>query len=91
MQSVRLNLGNSVVSITLGAAGSFSEVAREFARLGYRPHPVRLDEAEDLQKRSDRLLLARTGVAGACAGNIMLLAISLYAGADGSLGQAFVG
>jgi heavy metal translocating P-type ATPase len=89
VRSARLSLGDSVAEVALTADGSFAAVAREFARLGYRPHPVRDDEADALAKVSDRWLLARTGVAGACAGNIMLLAVSLYAGADGGLAGTF--
>jgi len=89
VEGVRLNLGDSVVQVNLSEGGSFAAVAQEFARLGYRPHPVRDDEADALVRKSDRMLLARMGVAGACAGNIMLLAVSLYAGADGRLATTF--
>lgn len=89
VQSARLNLGDSVVEVTIQPSGSFAAVAREYARLGYRPHPVRTEDLDALARRSDRMLLARTGVAGACAGNIMLLAVSLYAGADGPMAEVF--
>jgi P-type Cu2+ transporter len=89
IQSARLSLGDSVARVTIRPNGSFSSVAREYARMGYRPHPVRADEADALSRSEDRWLLARAGVAGACAGNIMLLAVSLYAGADGNLARAF--
>jgi P-type Cu2+ transporter len=57
---------------TLGAA------ARELDRWGYTPHPARTAEA---MAGVDRGLLMRLGVAGAVAGNVMLMALALYSGA----------
>jgi Cu2+-exporting ATPase len=59
---------------------SLSAVARRFDALGYRPHPFRGVRAESLRRREERAMLARIGVAGALAGNVMLLAAALYSG-----------
>ena len=89
VRSVRLNLGASVATVRISESGSFAEVAREFQKLGYRPHPVKQGEQELLRDRENRMLLIRLGIAGACSGNIMLLLISLYAGAEGELALRF--
>lgn len=89
VSSVRLNLATSVATVQLGRGGSFAEAAREFARFGYRPHPVKQDEALAFRKKENRLHLIRLAVAAAASGNIMLLAIALYAGAGGQLAGIF--
>jgi Cu2+-exporting ATPase len=80
----RLDFARSLLTIrwdsrktTLGAA------ARELDRWGYTPHPARASEGT---VGTDRALLMRLGVAGAVAGNVMLMALALYSGA-GSRGD----
>jgi Cu2+-exporting ATPase len=58
-----------------------SSVARALDRLGYAAHPARGAGAREARKKEDRRFLIRVGVAGAIAGNVMLLAIALYGGA----------
>ena len=89
--SIRLNLSDSVATVRITHQGSFAQVAEEFMKVGYRPHPVSLtdEKSESLQKAENRKLLIQLGIAGACAGNIMLLALSLYAGAEGALASQF--
>jgi Cu2+-exporting ATPase/Cu+-exporting ATPase len=89
VRAVRLDLGTGVATLALREGGSFAHAARELARFGYRAHPVRAAEAEALQTRENRRMLARMAVAAAGAGNLMLLAVALYAGADGALAAAF--
>ncbi|MFO1519833.1 MAG: heavy metal translocating P-type ATPase [bacterium] len=85
-----LDLGKAVTKISIRRGASFARVAEELSRLGYRPHPIQKDEdAERLQKRENRSQLVRLGVAGACTGNLMLMAVSLYGGATGSAGALF--
>jgi Cu2+-exporting ATPase len=67
------------------AALPLSEVARALDRLGYRPHPFRGVRAEEMRRREDRAMLARVGVAGAIAGNVMLVAIAMYSGWFGGM------
>ncbi|HVZ76774.1 MAG TPA: heavy metal translocating P-type ATPase metal-binding domain-containing protein, partial [Gemmatimonadaceae bacterium] len=57
-----------------------SQVARALDSLGYPPHPFRGAARDALRRREDRLMLARLGVAGAIAGNVMLAAFALYSG-----------
>jgi heavy metal translocating P-type ATPase len=86
---IRLNLGSSVATVRIDQQGSFSDVALELQKMGYLPHPIKQGEEAKLQKLENRSFLIRIGVAGASAGNIMLLAISLYAGADGLMAERF--
>jgi len=58
-----------------------SDVARALDRLGYAAHPARGAAAREARAQEDRKFLIRVGVAGAIAGNVMLLAIGLYGGA----------
>lgn len=66
-----------------------SAIAQTLDRLGYPPHPHRDGERARLQRREERDLLTRLGVAGASAGNSMLFALALYSGgfADMEAGQ----
>lgn len=89
VQAVRLDLANSVATVKLDSTGSFGEVAHEFSRLGYRPHPVKQDNLNALKKRDERMMLVQLAIAGAVTGNIMLLAISLYSGLTGPLAEQF--
>lgn len=88
-ESLRLDLSSGVAQVRLRKGGSFAGAAQVLAKLGYTPHPVKNDESEEHQRRENRLHLIRMGVAAASAGNIMLLAIALYAGVDGVLAGVF--
>lgn len=88
--SSKLDLDRSVVTVVLKEDGKFSDVAREFNQLGYRPHPLkRNQDTVELKTREERQALIRIGVAGAAAGNIMIYAVSLYGGAEGEYAQFF--
>ncbi len=56
-----------------------SELAKRLASLGYAPHPAR-GGTEDAKRLEERRLFIRLGVAGAAAGNVMLMAFALYGG-----------
>ena len=57
-----------------------SRVASALDSLGYPPHPVRQASTLAARRAEDRRHLVRLGIAGACSGNVMLLAFALYAG-----------
>lgn len=77
----RLDFRRALVRIIWNpAAGTLAGVARALDSLGYAPHPARDAEARALRRDEDRRLLVRIGVAGACAGNAMMLAFALYSG-----------
>lgn len=65
-----------------------SAIARTLYSLGYPPHPVaaQRNAAEGAHERS---LLVRIGIAGALAGNVMLMGLALYSGEHHGIEPAF--
>lgn len=79
--SARLDLARSIVRVVWdGSAAELSAIARDLDRLGYPPNPARGADARARRTREDRRFLVRIAVAGALAGNVMLLAVALYSG-----------
>ncbi len=66
-----------------------SRIAAAMHSLGYPPHPIREAGAAATRRAEDRRRLVGIGIAGACAGNVMLLAFALYAGLFDSLDAAY--
>lgn len=62
------------------AATSLAAIGRHLDTLGYHPHPFRGVKADAMRRREDRAMIQRIGVAGALAGNVMLMALALYSG-----------
>ncbi|WP_127715881.1 heavy metal translocating P-type ATPase [Halobacteriovorax sp. HLS] len=86
--SSRVQLGLSTVDLVVEPGADLAEIAQEFVKMGYRPHPVKSsDEITKLQNKEDRLKLIQIGVAAACSANIMLYSVAIYAGA----GEIFSG
>lgn len=84
----RLDLRRALVHLTWDhAAVALSQIAHTLDTLGYPPHPPpgARGEQSALRTLEDRQHLIRLGIAGACAGNVMLLALALYAGAFNSV------
>jgi len=77
----RYDLTRSVLQITWDPlAAPLSAVARALDSLGYTPHPTHSTSLAAEQRKGDRALLLRLGIAGAAAGNVMLMALALYSG-----------
>ncbi|MBX7169165.1 MAG: heavy metal translocating P-type ATPase, partial [Pirellulales bacterium] len=77
----RLNLGRSTVDLTWDPQQvTLAQIARALDRFGYAPHPVNSDLNALAFRREDRAWLVKLAIAGACAGNAMLIAFALYAG-----------
>ncbi|MCC6475891.1 heavy metal translocating P-type ATPase [bacterium] len=77
----QLDQGRSLLDIVFDPRTTpLSKLARALDRFGYTPHPLIENSAARIQKKESRALLMRMGIAGAVAGNIMLLAAALYAG-----------
>ncbi|MEZ4375128.1 MAG: heavy metal translocating P-type ATPase [Polyangiaceae bacterium] len=77
----RLDLGKNLVALRWDPEQvALSAIAEAIDRLGYPPHPPQADQRAELDKKEDRKLLIRIAVAGACAGNVMLMAAALYGG-----------
>jgi Cu2+-exporting ATPase len=79
--SAHVHYGRATVDIRWRTGEArFSDIARGLHALGYPASPPR-GAAQDERRRADaRAQLIRIGVAGALAGNIMLVAVALYAG-----------
>jgi len=89
---VRVDLGRSRADVVWQPqTTSLAAIARYLDRIGHPPHPYRGLERDALRRREDRALLVKLGVAGAAAGNLMLLAIALYAGLFGGMSRADTG
>jgi Cu2+-exporting ATPase len=67
---------------------SLSAIARFVDLLGYRPHPYRGIRVEAVRRAEDRAMLVRVGVAGALAGNVMMVSVAIYAGWFGGMDAA---
>lgn len=77
----RLDLRRAVVSLRWDASRTtLSSIARSLDSLGYPAHPPKGVSRQNIRTREDREHLVRVGVAGALAGNAMLLALALHAG-----------
>ena len=77
----RFDLTRSVLEVRWNPeAAPLSEVARALDSLGYCPHPTSGASLAEEQRKGDRALLLRLGIAGAAAGNVMLMALALYSG-----------
>ncbi len=86
VQLARLDLGRAVVRVTWDpTVGALSEIARVLDRMGYEPRPARGSSKESQNRRELRRMLLRLGVAGASAGNVMLMAFALYSDALGNM------
>jgi Cu2+-exporting ATPase len=87
--SSRLDLSRNVVALTWDAQRTqLSQIARGLESLGYAPHPLGEARAAGARTR-ERELLLRLGIAGAAAGNVMLMAFALYSGAFSGMEPAY--
>ncbi len=76
-----LDVGRSVVRVVWDPREtSLSRIARTLDSFGYPSHPRPGARSAELGRRADRALLGRMAVAGAVAGNVMLMAAALYSG-----------
>jgi Cu2+-exporting ATPase len=81
-----LEVRRSLARVTWDAnAVALSAIARMLDSLGYPPHPYRGVRRDAMRRKEDRAMLARIGVSGAIAGNIMLASAALYAGWAGGM------
>ena len=86
----RLEFRRSVATIVWDPALiPLSAIARTLDAVGYRPHRTSDGSARRVRRQDDRRALVRIGVAGACAGNVMLLASALYAGMFDAMEPAY--
>lgn len=67
-----------------------SGLCQRLARIGYVPHPV-AQGGEEVRRREERAMMIRIGIAGAVAGNVMLIAFALYGGWFDGMTREFEG
>jgi len=85
----RLDLGRSRASIRWDPSQvSASEIAVALDGFGYPVHPFRAEKRSELEALEDRRLLVQMAVAGAAAGNVMLMALAMYAGMFSDMGDS---
>ena len=86
VSSAELQIKRSLARVVWDPAKvPLSRIARTLDSLGYAPHPFRGVERETMRRREDRAMLARIGLAGAVAANVMLAAFALYSGSIGGI------
>lgn len=90
--SSRVHFGKSTLTITLAPNASLARAAALIKSLGYEPVPLSAERsAEDLRAKETKQDLLRIGVAGFCAGNMMLFVVPVYGGLSGKLADYFNG
>ena len=89
--AARLDMAHDILEVTVRPGGiAWGEVAAWISRLGYRARALaEAESAQEARKNEQKGQLARLGVAAFGAGNIMLLSIAVYAGADPSWSLGF--
>ena len=81
VREARLDFGRRLATVRWQeGVVSLAQIARALDRLGYPPHPVRQGSEQLLRRDAERRQLIHVGVAGAIAGNVMLMAFALYGG-----------
>ena len=77
----RVDLGRRTVRIAWDDRRvALSRIARLLDSLGYPSHPARDSDRVEQQHREHRRLLVRIAVAGAIAGNVMVMSFALFGG-----------
>ncbi len=77
----RVNMGRNTIELIWDPGRlRLSEIAQQIAKLGYRAVPLNSSTQERSKKQQQRQQLIQIAIAGACSGNVMLLALAIYAG-----------
>jgi heavy metal translocating P-type ATPase len=88
--SASLDIAHQILEVEVRPGADWERVVQLLSRLGYSAKPLAGDDKGDEARRLDqRRQAARLATAGFCAGNIMLLTLSLYAGADAQWAPTF--
>ena len=88
--SAELDIGRSRCRVRWDRGRTpLSAIARFLDTLGYVAHPFRGARADERRRREDRASLVNIGIAGAIAGNVMMIALAIYAGWFGGIDPEF--
>lgn len=88
IKSARVNFTEKRVKLSYQADAKMPDIVGAFALLGFEAHPLG-DLPENAARDDSRMLLRALAVAGFAMMNIMLLSVSVWAGADGITGRMF--
>jgi len=90
VKSARFSISNAVLELRVVLGSNLAEICEQIHFYGYVPQVLMENvNAKELRKKEARDGLVKLGVAFFCTGNIMLLSVSTYAGADGDLRNWF--
>lgn len=82
VKAVQVNYGNHRARITWDEREiQLSRILREIQLLGYNAHPYNALQQEELRRKAKSRDIRRIAVTGLAAGQVMMLAVALYAGA----------
>jgi heavy metal translocating P-type ATPase len=85
IEKANLNLGSQVLRVQRNPQNKISDIFKQIEAWGYQPIAVQTsNDLSELKKAEYKKDLYRLGVAAAGAGNIMLMSVCLYAGAEGT-------
>lgn len=90
VENARVNLTLKRLHVVVRSQHDIIEVDDTLKRIGFPATPIDLDDVSDSDgDRKAASLLRAMGVAGFAAGNIMLLSVSVWSGADGPTRDLF--
>ena len=90
VRTSQLDLSRSQLTLELVPGADRERIARTIESFGYRPHLIgSRSEGEKWLELENRKRLIDVGVAGALAGNVMLMSIPLYSGVEGRYQSLF--
>lgn len=81
VRSAKLDLAHNILTIEIDPGISWNEVAALISQLGYSARAFADEDLSEAKREDQHRQLIRLGIAGFSAGNVMLLAVALYAGA----------
>lgn len=76
----KVNLPTRSVKIAFEPSASLCKIAQSLANLGYRPKPYQPENLSQEVRKENRKKLFQLGLAGAAAGNNMLVSLGIYLG-----------
>ena len=89
MRGARVNLASKRVTVEWNeGALEPPAILERLEALGYPAHPFAAETADSVEKAAEQQLLRCLGVAAFAAMNVMLLSVSLWAGADSDSNSA---
>lgn len=90
VSSSELHYGDNILIVQTRPEARLSEIADLIERMGYKPFPMAKDyDLREFFTKENRQELMRIGVGAAATMNIMLLAVSIYAGLKGPIADWF--